>query len=371
MRSSGKKRTRLLMAGILFLLMLAGCTLPGCNGVRRNGSGNQEEFDYLITVGLVQSGGPSTWKTANTESFKSIFIEDNGYELLYEDAMQDQEKQQRAVRKFISEGVDYIIVSPVVETGWRELLEETREAGIPVILINRLIDDIDTSLYECWIGTDFHRQALDIGEWLETYLESQEELEEEKEEEKEKEENEGDRKEQEDGSKVKDDTEEDELIFAAIQGMIGSYEQMERAAGYEEFLEEHDDWNMLGRQTGENQREAGKEVMKLFLEQVPLPDVVIAEDEEMALGAAEAIKEAKTEKEIILISCGAGQEVMEAIKDGSITVAFEQNPLIARKTAEIIQKLEAGVTVDKRQYIDGDHFDASMDLEMLSEESTY
>lgn len=345
----GRKIIGLLGIRILLLLMLAGCTLFGCSGVRRNGSGSQEEFDYLITVGLAQSGSSSTWKTANTESFKSIFTEDNGYELLYEDAMQDQEKQQRAVRKFIEEGVDYIILSPVVETGWRELLEETKEAGIPVILVNRLIDEIDTSLYECWIGTDFHQQALDIGEWLETYLESRGEASEE----------------------VKKDEEKREVIFAAIQGFIGSYEQIERAAGYEEFLEKHDDWNMLGRQTGENQRETAKEVMKLFLEQVPLPDVVIAEDEEMALGAADALKEAETEKEIILVSCGAGQEVLKAIEDGSITAAFEQNPLIARKTAEIIQKLEAGVAVDKRQFIDGTYFDASMDLEKVSEERSY
>ena len=168
-----------------------------------------------------------------------------------------------------------------------------------------------------------------------------------------------------------EDEGEDELIFAAIQGSIGSYEQIERAAGYEEFLGEHDNWNMLGRQTGENQREKGKEVMSLFLEQIPLPDVVIVEEEEMALGAAEALKDAKIEKEIILICCGAGQEVLEAVEDGTITAAFEQNPLIARKTAEIIQKLEAGVAVDKKQYIDGEYFDASMELEAVGTRRTY
>ena len=72
----------------------------------------------LITVGYAQVGAESDWRTANTESFKSTFTEENGYKLIFDDAQQKQENQIKAIRSFIQQGVDYIVVAPVVETGW-------------------------------------------------------------------------------------------------------------------------------------------------------------------------------------------------------------------------------------------------------------
>ena len=91
----------------------------------------------LITVGYAQVGAESDWRTANTESFKSTFTEENGYKLIFDDAQQKQENQIKAIRSFIQQEVDYIVVAPVVETGWETVLEEAKEAGIPVILSDR------------------------------------------------------------------------------------------------------------------------------------------------------------------------------------------------------------------------------------------
>lgn len=391
----------------IFLSMLAGAAvltftgvLGACSGEKRNGSGAQEEFDYQITVGFVQSGEENSWKAANTESFKSTFIEDNGYELLYEDAGLDQEKQYETIRKFIEEGVDYIVLAPVVETGWEEILEEVKEAGIPVILIQNQIDETDNSLYECWIGSDYKKQAREAGKWLENYLKSIEESEEKESspessqtvkdtesQQTEPVENENvenkdmtaadskNAKNTESAEESETDEEDTGLRLAVIQGNIGSASQMSCAEVYQEILEKHPDWNLIGQQTGENTKERAKEVMKLFLEEEPDLDIVIAENDAMALGAFEAAIEAgKTcgpDGDIILISFGAGREVLQAVAEGKLNAAFEQNPIQAPKTAEIIQKIEAGVSIDKKQYVSETYYDASMDLQEIIEKRNY
>ena len=131
-----------------------------------------EEGD-LITVGYAQVGAESDWRTANTESFKSTFTEENGYKLIFDDAQQKQENQIKAIRSFIQQGVDYIVVAPVVETGWETVLEEAKEAGIPVILSDRQMQLSDDSLYEAWVGGNFVKEGETCGDWLADYLEKQ------------------------------------------------------------------------------------------------------------------------------------------------------------------------------------------------------
>ena len=120
----------------------------------------------LITVGYAQVGAESDWRTANTESFKSTFTEENGYKLIFDDAQQKQENQIKAIRSFIQQGVDYIVVAPVVETGWETVLEEAKEAGIPVILSDRQMQLSDDSLYEAWVGGNFVKEGETCGDWL-------------------------------------------------------------------------------------------------------------------------------------------------------------------------------------------------------------
>lgn len=115
--------------------------------------------DDLITVGYAQVGAESDWRTANTESFKSTFTEENGYKLIFDDAQQKQENQIKAIRSFIQQEVDYIVVAPVVETGWETVLQEAADAGIPVILSDRMMDLADEDLYTCWVGGNFVKKV--------------------------------------------------------------------------------------------------------------------------------------------------------------------------------------------------------------------
>ena len=108
-----------------------------------------------ITVGFSQVGAESDWRTANTESMKSTFSEENGYELIFDDAQQKQENQLTAIRNFIQQEVDYIVLAPVTETGWDTVLQEAKDAGIPVIIVDRMVDVSDDSLYTAWVGSNF------------------------------------------------------------------------------------------------------------------------------------------------------------------------------------------------------------------------
>ena len=108
-----------------------------------------------IVVGFSQLGAESDWRSANTESMKSSFTEENGFELIYENGQQKQANQIMAIRTFIQQEVDYIVLAPVTETGWDTVLQEAKDAGIPVILVDRMVDVADESLFASWVGSDF------------------------------------------------------------------------------------------------------------------------------------------------------------------------------------------------------------------------
>ena len=426
------------VAAVLILIVSAGTfALSLFTGETRNGDNLQSEFDYLITVGISQSGEESSWKDANTASFMDTFVKSNGYEAVYADAGSDQEKQIEDVEGFIKQGVDYIILNPISEIGWDDVLEDAKKAHIPVILVNNGVDTDDSSLYSCMLGSDYGKQMKKAGKWLDEYLKEEDEKKAEKEkaaseaptqEESEQTDSEDtevntdsskatDSKTSVDGSKttdsssnisgntrtessdsstsilnkiikgsssVKDETdsteeeqtEEDITIkIAAIQESIGSEEQLTRAQGYQTMLEKYSDWEMVAQQTGDNSREEAEKVMKLFLEQEPDLRVVFAESDEMALGAIDAIgKSGKTcgeDGDIIVISFGGSKAGIEAVKEGKLNVTFECNPGQGPKAAELIQRLESDISIDKEQYVEETYFDGTMDLDEIIENRTY
>ena len=108
---------------------------------------------------MCKVGSESDWRTTNTQSFKDVFTQENGYYLIFEDGQQKQENQVKAIRNLILQEVDYIVLDPIVETGWESRSGEAKEAGIPVILSDRRAEMEDDSLYTCWVGSDFAEEA--------------------------------------------------------------------------------------------------------------------------------------------------------------------------------------------------------------------
>ncbi len=267
-----------------------------------------------------------------------------GIQEIFDDAQQKQENQIKAIRSFIQQGVDYIVVAPVVETGWETVLEEAKEAGIPVILSDRQMQLSDDSLYEAWVGGNFVKEGETCGDWLADYLEKQ-------------------------------GRSDEEINMVTIQGTIGASAQVGRTEVMDNKLKEHSNWKMLDRQSGEFTQAKGQEVMESFLKSYDDIDVVICENDNEAFGAIDAIKAAgKTcgpEGDIIVVSFDSVKAAFESMIAGDLNATFECNPLHGPRVAEIIQKLEKGEEVEKIQYVDEAYFDTSMDLEEILKTRAY
>ena len=270
--------------------------------------------DDTITVGFSQVGAESDWRTANTESMKSTFSEENGYELIFDDAQQKQENQLTAIRNFIQQEVDYILLAPVTETGWDTVLQEAKDADIPVIIVDRMVDVSDDSLYTTWIGTDSLLEGRKAAEWLNAYTTAK-------------------------GIDAKD------VNIVDIQGTIGSTAQIGRSKGLEEGVDNYG-WNLLAQQSGEFTQAKGQEVMESMLKQYDNINVVYCENDNEAFGAIDAIEAAgKTvgsdiaNGEIMVMSFDTTNAGLTDTLAGKIACDVECNPLHGPRAEELIKAL--------------------------------
>jgi len=281
----------------------------GSSGGSSSGSGKK------IVLGFAQVGAESGWRTANTESIKEAAAA-AGIELKFSDAQQKQENQIKAIRSFIQQKVDVIAFSPVVESGWDTVLQEAKEAGIPVILTDRAIDSDDDSLYVSFIGSDFVEEGRRAGRWL---LEQ-----------------------------FKDATEPVNIV--ELQGTTGSAPAIDRKAGFEEIIKENPNLRIIASQTGDFTRAKGKEVMQSFLQAHKDIDVLYAHNDDMGLGAIQAIEAAGLVpgKDIIIITVDAVRDGMQAAAEGKINFIVECNPLLGPQLMEAVKAVVEGQEVPKR-----------------------
>ncbi|WP_320130729.1 ABC transporter substrate-binding protein [uncultured Sphaerochaeta sp.] len=322
---------------LLLVLMVTGASFIFANGATEApATATSAPAKKLIVVGYAQVGAESDWRTANTESFKSTFVEANGYKLIFDDAQQKQENQIKAIRNFIQQDVDYIVVAPVVETGWETVLGEAKAAGIPVILSDRQMKLSDDSLYTAWVGGNFLKEGQDGVKWLNDYV-------------------------------AKNGLANKDLNMVLLQGTIGSSAQVGRTQGITEGIAKNPKYHLLAKQTGEFTQAKGQEVMESFLKAYPKIDVVFAENDNMAFGAIDAIKAVGKVpgKDIIIISFDAVHEAFNKMIAGELNADVECNPLHGPRVAEIIQKLEAGQKVDKIMYVTEGSFDTTNAKEIL------
>lgn len=302
------------------------CLLTGCG--KREAETIQEEEKELITVGFSQLGAESDWRKANTDSMLSTFTEENGYELIIEDGQQKQVNQITAIRTFIQREVDYIVLAPVTEEGWETVLEEARDAGIPVIIVDRMVKVADKSLFTCWVGSDFSLEGKKATEWLHEFIEHQE-------------------------------IAPEEIRVVNIQGTLGSSAQIGRSAGIMNAAKKYG-WQLLAQVSGEYTQARGREVMKDFLGTYEDINVVYCENDNEALGVIEAI-EAEGLKvgsdiangEIMVMSFdGINQQALQYAKEGMISCIGECNPLHGPRVRKIIESLEKGEIPEKYEYVD-------------------
>ena len=276
----------------------------------------------VITVGFSQVGAESDWRTANSESMKSTFSTENGYNLIFDDAQQKQENQIAAIRNFIQQEVDYIVLAPVTESGWDTVLQEAKDAEIPVIIVDRMVNVSDDSLYTAWVGSNFKLEGQKACEWLKAYAEAK-------------------------GMS--------EVNIVDIQGTIGASAQIGRTEALNEAVKANG-WNLLAQQTGEFTQAKGQEVMESMLKQYDNINVVYCENDNEAFGAIEAIKAAgKTvgpDGDILVMSFDTTKQGITDTLSGDIIVNTECNPLHGPRVEQIIKQLQAGETPEKQAYVE-------------------
>lgn len=334
------------LLSMLMGLTMAATLLTGCGGGSQNAGGQQEgsadnsgESD-VITVGFSQVGAESDWRTANSESMKETFSEDKGYELIFDDAQQKQENQITAIRNFIQQEVDYIVLAPVTETGWDTVLQEAKDADIPVIIVDRMVQVSDDSLYTAWVGSNFELEGKKATEWLKSYAAAK---------------------------GIKD------INIVDIQGTIGASAQIGRTKGLEAAVKANG-WNLLDSQSGEFTQAKGQEVMESLLKQYKDINVVYCENDNEAFGAIDAIEAAgKTvgpDGDILVMSFDSTHAGLSDTLEGKIICNTECNPLHGPRVEEIIQQLEKGETPEKQLYIDEEVFAHGSDVKSVTVDGT-
>jgi simple sugar transport system substrate-binding protein len=306
-----------LACALALVLVVTGCDNGGGNG--KGGKGTK-----VITVGFAQTGAESGWRTANTRSFQKA-AKDLGIDLKFSDAQGRQENQIKAIRSFIAQGVDAIVLAPLVETGWEPVMKEARAAKIPLFLSDRRIKVEDDSLYVCFIGSDFVEEGRLAARWL--------------------------------VKKVKG-----KARIVELQGTPGAAPAIDRQKGFMEVIKAHPEMKIIASQSGYFRRSKGKEVMEAFLKKYgDQVDVLYAHNDDMALGAIQAIEDAgkKPGTDIVIVSVDALKTAFEAMVAGKLNCTVECNPLLGPKVLKTVQKVLAGETVQKTLYMKDEVFDRS------------
>ncbi len=337
------------------LIILASCSLSPMRNLQNSESENTEDIDSdLIIVGFSQLGSESDWRTANTKSIQNALIKKNGFSLIFSNGRQSQENQIKDVRSFIFQEVDYIVIAPVTETGWDTVLTEAREAGIPVIIVDRMIDTEDESLYVASVGTDKYAEGMEAGLWLEKYLEKQN-----------SQVNPSQEKEgllEETASPMQKGQNTDTINIVVLEGTLNSTAQIGRSKGFEDIARRNENWNILAHDSGDFTKAKGKEVMGKYLREFDDIDILVSQNDDMTFGAIEAMQEAGitcgVNGKITVISFDAVSEAFDMMEEGLINVDIECNPLQGQLIAEIIEGLEKGDEPPKVSYVEGKVFEA-------------
>jgi len=322
------KKAFLFLLALVLVIALVACRGSNKEKNSSNMIDSSVNNDGLIVVGFSQVGAESDWRLANTKSMRETFNKENGYRLILRDAQQKLENQITAIRGFVAQKVDYVVFAPVTEEGWDDVLKETKAAGIPVIVVDRMIKTEDDSLYTCWVGSDFRKEGDTAVAWMETTFKDM-----------------------------------PNLKIVHLQGSLGSSAQIGRTEGLQAGVDRNPGWDIVYRASGDFTQVKGKEVMEHVLKQHSHIDVLYCENDNMAFGAMEAMDVAKktygVNGDIKIISFDATHAGLVATLKGRINYNVECNPLHGPRVEAIILQLEKGETLDKLAYVEEEAFDAA------------
>ena len=336
-----------IFAILMFIVFAAGCATSVDS--KKKASINEipeEPADRLITVGFSQLGAESDWRSANTDSMLGTFTTDAGYSLIYKNGQQKQANQITAIRMFIQQEVDYIVLAPSTEDGWDSVLGEARDAGIPVIVVDRKVNAADKNLYSCWVGSDFELEGKKVAAWIKAYTESK-------------------------GMAPED------IHIVNIQGSIGSTAQIGRSRGLANASRENG-WDLMAEVSGDFTETKGREVMGALLKRFDNINIVYCENDNEAIGAIDAIEAAGLKVgnnikrgEIMVVSFdGVNEKALQYAREGKISCIAECNPHHGPRVEALIKSLESGITPDKYNYVDEKIYSSVPEVKSITVDGT-
>lgn len=327
-----KKQMAALMVAAMTMGLVAGCgssetasTDEKTPDTQSQESGTTDTADDgLITVGYAQVGHESDWRTANTQNYQDTFCKDNGYSLEFVDCDNDNAKQIEAVRTFISEGLDYIVVAPIETAGWDTVLQEAKDNGIPVIIADREID-ADASSYTAWVGTNTKNEGITAGNWLDSYLKGE------------------------------------AANILVIEGSTGASATLGRTEGFNSVADTKDNWKILDSQSGDFTQDGGQEVMESYIKSYEGQfNVVVCQNDNEAYGAMDAMDAAGITYgvggDVTIISFDATHDGLQYTLDGKINCDVECNPIQAEVVGDVIQAIQNNESYEATTLVDDEAF---------------
>lgn len=305
---SGKisKIIRCILCCILPLLLLSGC---GFNA--GTGAGAETESGRELVIGFSQLGSESAWRLGNTASMEQA-AKDHGFSLMMKNGMQKQEKQIAAIRSFIAYQVDVIVFAPIVENGWANVLQEARDAGIPVIMMDRVINIADSDLYDAYVGPDHYMEGVNAAKFL---MRKAEEMDKEK------------------------------IHIVELSGTDGSSPMLRRFRGFHDLIDNDDRFETLETVSGDFLRSKGRKCMENLLSRYGDEiDVLYSHNDAMTLGAIEVMEEngIKPGEDIVIITVDGEQAAIDLLKEGKINCVVECSPKLGEAVMELAEKMVNG-----------------------------
>lgn len=336
-----KKRIFSLLLAVSMFGMLAGCSTDdnmskkvelrddpvksssdyanGTGNVSSSGGNSSSKEDNAdsenLKIGFVQTANESGWRAAHTKSMEETFTK-KGYSYKFIDGQGDQKVQIEGIESLINDGYDAIVLAPIVEDGWEETLNKAKAAGIPVIIVDRMVS-ADESLYSCWVGSDFDKEGRDAAQWVVDNIGT---------------------------------TENKNIVI--LEGTTGSSAQLGRSNGFNEIISKYNNYTVLASESGDFDKAKGKELMKKFMNQYDNIDIIVTQNDNMAYGVIEAIEENNQKaSDYTIVSFDGETEAFKQMIEGNIAVDVECNPLQGPTVEELILKILDGETVEKQQFM--------------------
>jgi galactofuranose transport system substrate-binding protein len=314
------------------LVLMTGCGQKSSPTTDSSGSpGAKSAAGKKLTVGFSQVGAESDWRVAESKSIKDEAAK-RGIDLKFSDAQGKQENQIAAIRAFIAQGVDGIILAPKVETGWDQVLKDAREAKIPVILVDRGVNVKDDSLYTTLIASDFVAEGKMAADWLAKQMNGK-------------------------------------ANIIELEGTPGSAPANDRKKGFADGIKAHPDMKIIAAQSADFETGKGKEVMETLLQQHGNNvNAVYAHNDNMALGAIEAIKAAgkKPGIDITLVSIDGVKSAFEAMVKGELNCTVECNPLLGTMAFDALDKAIKGEQLPKKTVVQDKVYDQTVAKDVIA-----